>query len=89
MPQIPLADFLLTHMGYVQNEQALLSAERVKTIGLLLADKLDGPFQLDVRAIRAINMRKEISNMDAAAPTPTLEEEAEQQARKGKDAGAA
>lgn len=67
-------------MGYVQNEQALLSAERVKTVGLLLADKTDGPFQLDVRAIRAIHMNKELTNMDAT-PTLTREEEVEKNSR--------
>lgn len=61
-------------MGYVQNEQSLLSAERVRTIGFLLADKTEGPFQLDVKAVRAIRMEKELANMDAV-PTRTREEE--------------
>ncbi|EDQ86035.1 uncharacterized protein MONBRDRAFT_33983 [Monosiga brevicollis MX1] len=62
--QIPLADFLLTHMGYVQNEQTLLSHERIRTIGFLLADQTDGPFQLDVRRISATTHRKQITRLD-------------------------
>lgn len=39
--QLPFAEFLLTYQGYVQNEQMMLNRARVRTIGLLLADRLD------------------------------------------------
>lgn len=68
--QIPFSEFLLTSMGYVQNEQTLINPTRVRTVGLLLADEMDGPFELDVKSIRAINMRKEMPNMTADDPPP-------------------
>lgn len=67
--QLPLSDFLLTYMGYVQNDQLLVSPEKIRTVGILLADRIDGPFTLDIKSIRAIYMRKELANMDAI-PVP-------------------
>eukprot|EP00043_Microstomoeca_roanoka_P001889 m.35202 g.35202 ORF g.35202 m.35202 type:complete len:236 (+) comp11113_c0_seq2:143-850(+) len=62
--QIPLTEFLLTHRGYVQNEQAVVNPQRIKTVGILLADKRDGPFQLDIRQIRAVTMVDTKARMD-------------------------
>lgn len=52
--QIPFSDFLMTHRGVVQRSQLLFNARRVRTIGLLLADKCEGPFQLDIVSISAV-----------------------------------
>ena len=46
----------------------MLSNQRVRTIGLLLADKVDGPFQLDLRRIRAVHLSKELTNQDVEGP---------------------
>eukprot|EP00730_Choanoeca_flexa_P005637 TRINITY_DN11990_c0_g1_i1.p1 TRINITY_DN11990_c0_g1~~TRINITY_DN11990_c0_g1_i1.p1 ORF type:complete len:234 (+),score=55.62 TRINITY_DN11990_c0_g1_i1:94-795(+) len=69
---VPLSDFLLTHMGYVQNEQTLLSNKRVRSIGLLLADQVNGPFQLDVMRISALRRRKDLTNMDVDGPKASM-----------------
>eukprot|EP00053_Salpingoeca_punica_P011161 m.99837 g.99837 ORF g.99837 m.99837 type:complete len:246 (-) comp15604_c1_seq1:913-1650(-) len=66
--QIPFQDFLLTNMGFVQNEQTLMNTSKIKTIGLLLADGIDGPFQLELQEISAITMRKLLSQMDVQPP---------------------
>ena len=62
--QIPFSEFLLTNMGFVQNEQTLLNKGSIVNFGVLLADRIDGPFCLDIRHVRAISMTKELSNMD-------------------------
>ena len=62
--QIPFSDFLLTSLGYVQNEQAMLNRSAIRTVGVLLADRTDGDFKLSIREIRSVRMVKEVSNMD-------------------------
>ena len=62
--QIPLSEFLLTHRGYVQNEQATINSDRIKTIGILLADRREGPFQLDIREVRAVTAAEPSARMD-------------------------
>ena len=51
-------------MGYVQNEQTLMNKGSIINFGVLLADRLDGPFQLDIKHVAAVNMAKELSNME-------------------------
>lgn len=63
--QIPFVDFLLTSYGYVQNEQSEFNARSIRTFGVLLADQIDGEFKLDIRAIRAITMKKLVTNHEA------------------------
>lgn len=64
LPQVPLSDMLLTSRGFVQNEQVFMSQGNIRTFGLLLADRKEGPFQLHLRHIKAIRMAKELANMD-------------------------
>jgi len=64
--QIPFNDFLLTNSGYVQNEQPMLDVTRINTVGVLLADRMDGPFELALRSISAIPMSREVTDMDAS-----------------------
>eukprot|EP00041_Stephanoeca_diplocostata_P008100 m.116268 g.116268 ORF g.116268 m.116268 type:complete len:290 (+) comp17174_c0_seq1:134-1003(+) len=66
--RIPFCDFLLTSLGYVQNEQAHMDLTAVKTVGILLADEVDGPFRLDIRSIKAVNLNDVVSTMEADAP---------------------
>ena len=51
-------------MGYVQNEQTILNKGSIVNFGILLADRIDGPFKLDIKHVTAVNMAKELSNMD-------------------------
>eukprot|EP00049_Salpingoeca_infusionum_P022522 m.7324 g.7324 ORF g.7324 m.7324 type:complete len:238 (-) comp5234_c0_seq2:1128-1841(-) len=68
--QVPFADFLLTHRGYLQSEQQLLNSEKIATIGILLADRRDGPFQLDVKQIRSVAIPDEVTQMDTGNANP-------------------
>ena len=68
--RIPFSDFLLVSMGYVQNEQAMINTTAIRSLGISIADRIDGPFRLDVRSIKAITMDKEVSDMDYKPEIP-------------------
>eukprot|EP00039_Didymoeca_costata_P023583 m.7595 g.7595 ORF g.7595 m.7595 type:complete len:224 (+) comp3740_c0_seq1:165-836(+) len=65
--RIPFSDFLLTNMGYVQNEQPLMNTSEIKTLGFLLADRLDGPYNLNLYSITAVHLSKEVTDMDVTS----------------------
>ena len=44
-------DFLLTYRGLLQKDQMLLPNHQIQTIGILLADKRNGPFRLELDSI--------------------------------------
>ncbi|XP_065832761.1 complex I intermediate-associated protein 30, mitochondrial-like [Oscarella lobularis] len=52
--QVDFSDFVLTNRGYLQDHQMSFSREKVRTIGLLLADRINGPFHLELDYIKAI-----------------------------------
>ena len=54
----------MTSLGYVQNEQTHLNTNMIRSVGIGLADGMDGPFKLDIRRVTAISMRKEITDLD-------------------------
>ena len=59
---IPFDDFTLTNSGTVlggQSDGYALDKMRVRTVGLSLLDRTDGPFKLSIQAIDAINMSKD------------------------------
>ena len=51
---LPLHNFVLTRRGRESASQRMLDGDaRIKSVGILLADHVDGPFQLDVASIVA------------------------------------
>ncbi|XP_037550569.1 complex I intermediate-associated protein 30, mitochondrial [Nematolebias whitei] len=46
--KIPFSKFFLTHKGRIQDRQHPLALDKINTIGFTLADKADGPFQLEI-----------------------------------------
>ncbi|KAI8871157.1 NADH:ubiquinone oxidoreductase complex I intermediate-associated protein 30 [Ramicandelaber brevisporus] len=52
---IPLNDFASVSSGALVSNQQQLYRERVHTVGISLADGVDGPFALDVRWIKCVN----------------------------------
>jgi len=62
--QIPFSDFLLTHAGYVQNEQSHMDIARIEHVGILLADRVDGPFSLCMKSIHGAIFTTEVADMD-------------------------
>lgn len=53
--KIPFDSFFLTHRGYLQDDQYLLNAAKIKTIGILLSDRMEGPFSLEIGHIQAVS----------------------------------
>jgi NADH dehydrogenase [ubiquinone] 1 alpha subcomplex assembly factor 1 len=51
---LPFWEFVLTNYGYMQDRPTLLPLASVSTVGLLLADKVMGPFELELQSIRAV-----------------------------------
>ena len=52
--QLGFGDFFVTHRGYMQDKQMSFPRETVSTFGLLLADRIIGPFSLEIQYIKAI-----------------------------------
>lgn len=52
--QVPFGQFFLTHRGYMQDHQMSFPRKTVSTLGLLLADRISGPFALEVQYIKAV-----------------------------------
>lgn len=46
--KIPFSKFFLTHCGRIQDDQHPLWLDKVNTVGFTLADKAEGPFQLEI-----------------------------------------
>ncbi|KAM3854899.1 complex I intermediate-associated protein 30, mitochondrial isoform 1-T2 [Vipera latastei] len=46
--EVPFSKFFFTSHGRIQDGQYELWPDRISTLGLTLADKVDGPFQLDI-----------------------------------------
>ena len=53
-PQLPFSEFVLTNRGYMQDHLTLLPRASVSTVGLLLADKVIGPFELELQEIKVV-----------------------------------
>lgn len=68
--QIPVVDLLLTTDGFVQYLQQPMNINKIQTLGLSLTDRTPGPFAIDIRSIRAINMAKPLTNMNALSTRP-------------------
>lgn len=48
-------DFVRTEFGFVVEDQKTLMTQRVKTIGLSVTDRIEGPFRLAIHSIWATN----------------------------------
>lgn len=51
--RLPLKDFVPTFRGRVMNGEPPLSANKLASLGFLISDKQDGPFQLEIAWIKA------------------------------------
>ena len=52
--QLPFSEFFLTNRGYMQDNQTLLPRSSLSSVGLLLVDKVVGPFELELQTIKAV-----------------------------------
>ncbi|KAI8071738.1 complex I intermediate-associated protein 30-domain-containing protein [Gongronella butleri] len=61
---IPFRDFILTNNGVIQEQQIDMYREKVKTVGLSIMDKTEGPFRIDIEWIKAMNTELTEGDMD-------------------------
>ena len=52
---LPFKDFLFTNRGYLQDKEYFFATSLVKTVGILLADRVNGPFKLEIDSICAVH----------------------------------
>ncbi|XP_061897236.1 complex I intermediate-associated protein 30, mitochondrial [Entelurus aequoreus] len=62
--KIPFSKFFLTHRGRIQDGQCCLWLDKINTVGFTLADKADGPFQLEIDYIGVCKDRAHLSEFD-------------------------
>ncbi|KAI9485460.1 MAG: complex I intermediate-associated protein 30-domain-containing protein [Benjaminiella poitrasii] len=67
---IPFRDFILTNNGAVQEDQIEMFREKVKTVGISIMDKQEGPFNLEIEWIKAMNTEFTEGDMDRIPPPP-------------------
>ncbi|KAI7900876.1 complex I intermediate-associated protein 30-domain-containing protein [Cokeromyces recurvatus] len=71
---IPFRDFILTNNGIVQEDQIEMYREKVKTIGISIMDRQEGPFSLEIDWIKAMNTEFTEGDMDRLPPSAAAEE---------------
>ena len=52
---LPFKDFLFTSRGYVQDKEFYFAPSLIKSVGILLADRINGPFRMELDSIGAIH----------------------------------
>lgn len=53
--QIPFSNFALLYHGAFQDEQVPIYKEQISSIGITLADRMPGPFHLEIDYIGALH----------------------------------
>ncbi|RCI02937.1 hypothetical protein CU098_004345 [Rhizopus stolonifer] len=65
---IPFKDFILTNNGMIQEDQIDMFREKVKTVGISLMDRQEGPFEIEVEWIKAMNTEFTEGDLDRIPP---------------------
>ncbi|CDS14398.1 hypothetical protein LRAMOSA06567 [Lichtheimia ramosa] len=66
---IPFRDFVLTNNGMIQEDEVEMFREKVKTVGLSLTDRQEGPFSIEIDWIKAMNTEFTEGDMDRIPPS--------------------
>ncbi len=62
--QLMFADFFVTSAGYMQDHQFKFNRRNFNTFGLLLADRVVGQFELEIKYIKAVRRLRAIPEME-------------------------
>jgi len=54
---LPFSDFVMTIRGYEAENPVGMSVDRVNSLGLLMAERRNGPFRLEIDYVKALNTR--------------------------------
>ncbi|KAI8379526.1 complex I intermediate-associated protein 30-domain-containing protein [Radiomyces spectabilis] len=65
---IPFRDFILTNNGMIQEQQVEMFREKVKTVGISLMDRQEGPFDIEIDWIKAMNTEFTEGDLDRIPP---------------------
>ncbi|KAK4512820.1 uncharacterized protein ATC70_003528 [Mucor velutinosus] len=65
---IPFKDFILTNNGMIQEDQIEMFRQKVKTVGISLMDRQEGPFSIEIDWIKAMNTEFTEGDMDRIPP---------------------
>ncbi|OBZ80600.1 Complex I intermediate-associated protein 30, mitochondrial, partial [Choanephora cucurbitarum] len=65
---IPFKDFILTNNGMIQEDQLEMFREKVKTVGISLMDRKEGPFEIHVEWVKAMNTEFTEGDLDRIPP---------------------
>ncbi|CAO3621195.1 unnamed protein product [Mucor hiemalis] len=71
---IPFKDFILTNNGMIQEDQIEMFRQKVKTVGISLMDRQEGPFEIQVDWIKAMNTEFTEGDMDRIPPKEEIKE---------------
>ena len=52
--QLNFHDFFVTHRGYMQDHPFSFPRKNLHTFGILLADRVEGEFRLEIKHIKAV-----------------------------------
>jgi len=72
---IPFRDFVLTNNGMIQEDQIDMMREKVKTVGISITDREEGPFEIEIDWIKAMNTETTEGDMDRNPHGATAESE--------------
>ncbi|KAI8976914.1 complex I intermediate-associated protein 30-domain-containing protein [Pilobolus umbonatus] len=65
---IPFRDFILTNNGTIQEDQIEMFRQKVKTVGFSIMDRQEGPFNLEIEWIKAMNTEFTEGDLDRIPP---------------------
>ncbi|GAA5811140.1 hypothetical protein MFLAVUS_004569 [Mucor flavus] len=71
---IPFKDFILTNNGMIQEDQIEMFRQKVKTVGISLMDRQEGPFEIQVEWIKSMNTEFTEGDMDRIPPKEEVKE---------------
>jgi NADH dehydrogenase [ubiquinone] 1 alpha subcomplex assembly factor 1 len=70
---LPFADFEPTSFGRVRNDLPALDSSKIRSFGLLISDKQEGPFAIEVDWIKAIVSPEQLDSQSSATLQPSDE----------------
>ncbi|EIE83446.1 hypothetical protein G6F46_003788 [Rhizopus delemar] len=70
---IPFKDFVLTNNGMIQQDQIEMFRQKVRTVGISLMDRQEGPFKIEIDWVKAMNTEFTEGDMDRIPPKEKTE----------------
>ncbi|CAO3686715.1 unnamed protein product [Rhizopus stolonifer] len=65
---VPFKNFILTNNGMIQQDQLEMFRQKVRTVGISLMDRQEGPFSIEIDWVKAMNTEFTEGDMDRIPP---------------------